>query len=87
MTEAEEKAYENGRRAAMRQQLLAIVGNLGYDTYGNLTDRVSQLVMERELAIAALRNVCESHGDNDWPDTLDLSDIIDKHLARHLSAR
>jgi len=42
------------------------------------------LVTERAGAIAALRSLCERFGDNDWPDELELSDIIEKHLARYL---
>lgn len=39
---------------------------------------------EREQAVAMLRQVCEVHGDNDWPDDLHLADVIEKHLDRHL---
>lgn len=41
--------------------------------------------LERTLAVSALRNICEVHGDNDWPDDLHLYDVISKHLTRHLS--
>jgi hypothetical protein len=34
--------------------------------------------------VKVLRQVCEQHGDNDWPDDLHLADIIEKHLWRHL---
>ena len=39
---------------------------------------------ERADAISALRRICERHGDNDWTDDLNLADIIEKHLGRHL---
>lgn len=39
---------------------------------------------QRCRAVSMLRQVCEAHGDNDWPDDLDLSDVIEKHLWRHL---
>ena len=42
---------------------------------------------ERGRAVAKLREVCERFGDNDWDDTLSLSDVIEKHLLRHLEAR
>lgn len=41
-------------------------------------------VAERQEAIAKLREVCAAHGDNDWPDDLNLADVIEKHLFRHL---
>lgn len=42
--------------------------------------------LERNEAIATLRDVCEEYGDNDWPDDLNMSDIIEKHLRRHLDS-
>lgn len=41
--------------------------------------------LERAATVAALRELCGTHGDNDWPDDLYLADVIDKHLARYLS--
>ena len=41
-------------------------------------------IAERVVAVAQLRRICEDHGDNDWPDSLHLGDVIDKHLGRHL---
>ena len=49
-------------------------------------DKVA-LVTERAGAIAALRSLCKHFGDNDWPDELELSDIIEKHLARYLYSK
>lgn len=43
-----------------------------------------RLQAERDDAIKTLRQICEHHGDNDWPDSLHLSDIIDKHLGDYL---
>lgn len=42
----------------------------------------ARLISERQAAIQALRELCEDHGDNDWPDDLHLADIINKHLER-----
>ena len=42
-------------------------------------------IIEREAAIRVLRCVCSEFGDNDWPDDLHLSDVIEKHLYRPLS--
>jgi hypothetical protein len=44
----------------------------------------TSLLIEREEAITALRDICEEFGDNNWPDTLHLADIIEKHLGRNL---
>ena len=44
------------------------------------------LVDERTEAVAALRRVCRSFGDDNWPSSLHLADIIEKHLERHLEA-
>lgn len=40
---------------------------------------------ERQEIVSALRELCDEHGDNDWPDDLDLSDVIRNHLSPHLS--
>lgn len=36
------------------------------------------------MAISTLRQVCDEFGDNDWDETLNLSDIVEKHLWRNL---
>jgi hypothetical protein len=41
-----------------------------------------KLWAERVAAVAMLRIECAEYDDNDWPDTLHLADIIEKHLAR-----
>jgi hypothetical protein len=43
-------------------------------------------LLERELADArrALRRVCENHGDASWNDSLNLADVVEKHLERYL---
>ena len=43
------------------------------------------LQRERRAAIAALREICEDFGDNDWSDDTPLVDIIRQHLAPHLA--
>lgn len=77
-----EAAYERGSKATWHHMLLTVLRELGRDTpEWNL----ARLLAEREEALKALRDVCKDHGDNDWPDDLHLADIIEKHLARHLS--
>ena len=43
-------------------------------------------VLEREATVAALRGVCENHGDNEWDEKLHLADVITKHLENYLEA-
>lgn len=75
-----EPSYTEGQRAALRSMLSDILHRLGYDE----SLKAAHMVSEREAAIATLRTLCREHGDNDWPDNLHLSDIIEKHLGRHL---
>lgn len=80
MTEAEEKAYVRGQRAVWCDLLRQAVRALGAD------GDAERWRIEREETVAMLRQVCEHHGDNDWPDDLHLADVIDKHLWRHLGS-
>jgi hypothetical protein len=81
MNEKEEAAYMLGRKAVLREQLSAAMKGLNAEDLTN-----EYLIQERVDAIAALRSVCNEHGDNDWEDDLYLSDIISKHLADHLDS-
>jgi len=76
-----ERDYTRGERAALTRMLALIVRDLGYD---DPEAAKVAWIKQREAAVAALRSVCEDHGDNDWPDDLNLADVIEKHLARHL---
>jgi hypothetical protein len=73
--------YNRGSRMTWTLMLQQCLQNLGYKS-----DEASKAswILEREAAIQALRDVCEHHGDNEWPDDLHLADIIEKHLGRHL---
>jgi hypothetical protein len=77
----EELAYQAGSRRAWLGILGEALRNLGYEPGALDAER---LALERSDAIAQLREICAEHGDNDWPDSLYLADIIEKHLARHL---
>jgi hypothetical protein len=81
MNENEEKAYIQGSRAAWTQMLRACINNLGYSSSTN-----EDWIIEREGVISSLRILCQAFGDDDWDDTLDLQDIIEKHLADYLFA-
>lgn len=85
LDEIKERAYLEGARLALANVMMfAIREMMPGDERTNL-QRLAVLVAERERAVAMLRRVCEEFGDNDWPDTLDLSDIIEKHLARSIA--
>ena len=80
-----EQSYEMGTIAARRTMLLHIMHNMNIKTdITSLELRVIQLENERNESVAALREICEDHGDNDWSSNLHLADVITKHLQRHL---
>jgi hypothetical protein len=79
LVEFGDRKWLEGRKSAYRQVLQAALGELG----GADKDAQSWR-LEREAAVSQLRDVCEQHGDNDWPDDLHLGDAIEKHLARYL---
>ena len=81
MTDPEEQAYENGSRMAWRILLSLCLGHLGVD---DPEASEARWVAERTDVVAALRQVCGEHGDNDWDDGDHLGDVIDKHLKDHL---
>ncbi len=73
-----EQDWQTGNRAAYAHILGLCRRELGHH---NTPDA---LLLQLEDARAALRVVCAEHGDNEWDDNLALSDVIEKHLARHL---
>jgi hypothetical protein len=75
MTEKEEQAYIRGEHFAYRAMLSECLRNLPAADRNKDSWRI-----ERADAVAALRRLCEHHGDNDWPDDLNLADVINKHL-------
>jgi hypothetical protein len=80
----DEQSWERGRKAAY----IAIGRNclraLGFDNAEAASIAHIAWIDERQAAVSALRDLCETFGDNDWPDELHLSDVIEKHLARPL---
>lgn len=83
MDENNEQFYLQGQRQVLTQLLSETLSKLGY---GNEFD-LQRMIIEREQAIATLRELCAEHGDNDWDESLHLSDVIDKHLGRYLTER
>jgi len=75
-----ETHYEMGRRASLMSQLGRILKELGYGE--DITKEA--LIYEREETIATLRLACDEFGDNDWEGDLHMTDIINKHLIRHI---
>lgn len=75
-----EMDYLRGRNDATRSIMQHCLAQL----YEGKEPKAERLLLERSEAIAMLRQVCEHYGDNDWPDSLHLADIIEKHLWRHL---
>lgn len=79
--------YIAGERMVWRKLFAMAAQGLGFPepTAGAALElRHAELLIEMEDARAALRTLCEEHGDNDWDETLHLADVIDKHLGRYL---
>lgn len=81
MTEQEEQIYIAGRR----QALLAVMQRCATDL--GVRDPLSELaylIDERDRTRAKLREVCALLESNDWPDSADLADVVEKHLLRQV---
>ncbi len=77
--EQREQHYTKGQNAAWSSILRMCLRELGCESNDA---KVAAFLIERTEAIAALRELCETSGDNDWADDLALADIISKHLGR-----
>lgn len=77
-----EQGYIAGSRAANAKLLAHALTELGYSS-PEWTEK--RWLIEREATLATLRRLCAEYGDNDWPDDLCLTDIIEKHLEPHLT--
>jgi len=84
MSPIHELSYNIGKKVAWATMLRQCIKELGVE---NPDAGEAKWILEREAAISTLRQVCDDFGDNDWKDDLHLSDIIEKHLARHLHNR
>lgn len=79
----DETAYTQGSQQAWLSMLRLCLRQLGADS---LEATAPRWVVERTEAVLTLRTVCAEFGDNDWSDDLHLSDVIEKHLSRHLES-
>lgn len=79
----DETAYIQGSQQAWLTMLRECLRQLGAD---HPDANAARWAVERAETVLMLRTVCAEFGDNDWPDTLHLADVIEKHLARHLGA-
>lgn len=89
LQELTESHYLRGQRSALIQQLHSVLRELSipYTSIDEAPENlmtIARLTMEREDTIAALRGVCEDHGDNDWDENLHLADVVNKHLGNYL---
>lgn len=84
MNDTEERAYAAGQKSLASRLLAELLREFG-DAEPTAAE-VARLQSERQEAIAALRDLCGEHGDNDWSDSLYLSDIISKHVHCTLDA-
>lgn len=82
MNAKEERIWIRGRKSLAR----SILGALALDLEGKDLKLAAALIQLHDVR-AALRDVCDEHGDNDWEDNLHLSDVVEKHLGRHLNER
>ena len=79
---AHERDWAAGHRAAYESLLADCLRQLGDDA-----PDAARLTYQLEQVRRKLREICAEHGDNDWPDSLSLADVIEKHLWRHLPDR
>lgn len=82
--EKRDEAWSTGNRAAYVHILRETLRQLDY---GDLEAKKAQWIIEREAAVASLRSLCAEFGDNDWPNSLHLQDVLEKHLGAHLRAQ
>jgi len=84
MTDEHEQGYIEGKRAALLGVMRSAMRDLAILCEAS-TLSYAQLLAERVEAVAVARALCRAHDlPNDWPDTLNLADIIEKRIARPL---
>lgn len=76
-----EASYTAGRLSVFSDLARQCAVELGVDT---AQGRYLLWGSERARLVVALRSLCDEYGDNDWPDDLNLVDVIEKHLVGRL---
>jgi hypothetical protein len=77
----DEQSWQAGNHSAWTQMLRQCVAALDEDGLVQ-----AGWLVERQEAVAALREICSRFGDNDWNEKLSLAEVIQNHLARHLAS-
>jgi hypothetical protein len=75
------EARDRGRREALYWLVREATRELGLTSPE--ADAV-RLLGEKERAVEMLRELCESFGNPNWESSLELGDIIERHLAPYL---
>lgn len=75
----------NGARRANTNLLAYLLAELKPGDERTNVEKLAAMALEREEAVAALRRFAESYGESDWPASLSLPEIIDKHIALPIS--
>jgi len=77
--EIKDVAFGDGTRAVW----MGILGQAMREL-GMTGQSVQSLSYERAGIVSALRDICDSFGDNDWTESDHLKDVIENHLRKHL---
>ncbi len=76
----------NGARRANANLLAYVLDQLKPGDERTNMEKLAAMTLEREQAVTALRRLAAEHyGESEWPDSLSLPEIIDKHIALPLS--
>lgn len=81
MTEEETKLFMMGRRSALLRVMQECARELGIK---DPMAKLAVLLDEQERMRSELRKVCEVLGSNDWPDSADLGDVVEKSVLKYL---
>lgn len=82
---AHERGYIEGRRATMRRLMNQCAIEMGFgDLLKDPAAKLALAYVALDEIRSKLRELCGVYGDNDWADNLNLTDVLEKHLGRHL---
>ena len=75
----------NGARRANTNLLMYALEQLKSGDERSNVEKLAAMTLEREQAVTSLRRLAEQYGESDWPESLSLPEIIDKHIALPIS--